>query len=198
MSAIPKPAPREKRAPRPIKRTAIKARKCGLYAHECGQTDEKGPCVRKRIRKASKNPLPRARKAFWEKFRDYIKARDGNTCFSCGKAGLEGSGWHAGHMFPSGNNSILRYHPKNVHSQCFFCNLNMGGNGAAYASRFIDTYGIEEFRRLDGMRGRERKWTVVELREMGEALDRGGADFECLYAEKYDFVVAPNAESPRF
>jgi hypothetical protein len=138
-----------------------------------------------RIKAKSARPLPKVRTSTWDLFAAYVKQRDGNVCFSCGKAGLEGRGWHAGHMFPSGNNSVIRYEPKNVHSQCGRCNCFLGGNGAAYVSRFLDVYGVEEFRRLSGLRGTEKKWTRPELEEMSAALKRGGADFECWYAERY-------------
>lgn len=170
---IPKP---EKRAPRPRKRIA------------------RG----KRPNPMSKKNLPKLKRKLWNLFAAYVKDRDGDTCFSCGRGGIEGSGRHAGHMFPSVSSSILRYHPKNVHSQCFNCNINLGGNGAAYAARFIDTYSYEEYRRMESMRSRERQWQPVEIMELIEALQRGGADFECLYEEKYglDCAANPGAAKP--
>jgi hypothetical protein len=138
-----------------------------------------------KVRKKSKRPLRLVRDDVWALFAAYVKERDGNVCFSCGKGGLESQNWHAGHMFPSGNNAILRYEPKNVHSQCGRCNCFLSGNGAAYVAHFLEVYGLAELERINGMRGREKKWSRAELEEMGAALKRGGADFECWYAERY-------------
>lgn len=156
-----------------------------------GKPSKRSPKPAKRIASGkapnpmSKKNLPKLKRKLWKLFSDYIKDRDGNTCFSCGRGGIEGSGWHAGHMFPSGDHAIVRYHPKNVHSQCFHCNINLGGNGAAYTERFLDVYGIEEFRRMCAIKSRERQWQPVEIMELIEALKRGGADFECFYEERY-------------
>lgn len=166
MTLLPKPLKAEKRIQRPLKRA-------------------KPPNRTKRVNPMSKRFLPKLKRKLWKLFAEYVKERDGNTCFSCGKGGMEGSGWHAGHLFPAGAHAIIRYHPKNVHSQCYRCNINLGGNGAAYTEHFLDVYGMEEFRRMCAVKSRERQWEPLEIQELIEALQRGGADFECLYEEKY-------------
>ena len=56
---------------------------------------------------------------------------------------------HCGHMFPSGGcGALLRYHPKNLHCQSYNENINLGGNGAIYATRFVEVYGTDEFKTL--------------------------------------------------
>jgi hypothetical protein len=147
-------------------------------------------------RKKSLKPLPKVRDRVWKQFAAYVKERDGNTCFSCRKPGLVGQNWHAGHMFPSGNNSVIRYEPKNVHSQCGRCNCWLGGNGAAYVAHFLEVYGLAELQRIQAKRGQEKTWTRVELEEMGAALKRGGADFECWYAERYGLSVGTSTGTP--
>lgn len=51
---------------------------------------------------------------------------------SCGRTGLQGSNWHTGHLIPDAAcGAYLRYDPRNLYSQCYYCNINLGGNGAA-------------------------------------------------------------------
>jgi hypothetical protein len=177
---LPKPLPLGSAPKRRIARTAPVARKSA-------------PARTKRPRSKSKNKLPAQRTKTWDMFAAYVKQRDGNVCFSCGKAGLVSYDWHAGHMFPSGNNAVIRYEPKNVHSQCGRCNCFLRGNGAAYVAHFLEVYGLAELQRIQAKRGQEKRWTRVELEEMATVLQRGGADFECWYAERYGLTAAAAA-----
>ena len=160
VSAAPKPA---KRGPRPRKRIVRKARP----------------------RKQRKSTLAALKRKLWELFRMYVRKRDGNTCFSCGHGGLAATNWHAGHMFPAGGSSLLRYEPKNVHSQCYRCNVNLAGNGAAYAAHFLDVYGLPEFERLSALSRRLKAWRAPEIEALIAAIQRSGADYELAYAELY-------------
>lgn len=140
---------------------------------------------RKRIRSQRRSSIAALKRKLWREFAAYVKARDGNVCFSCGQRDLSSHGWHAGHMFPAGTHALIRYEPKNVHSQCYRCNINLGGNGAAYAERFIARYGMAEFARLSSLSQRMKAWRAPEVVELIEALRRGGAEYESLYAERY-------------
>lgn len=163
-----------------------------MLAHECGQTDETKPCLRtkpiartKPVPKLSQKMVPALKRKLWKLVSAYIRRRETNDCFSCKKGGLEGSGWHAGHLFPAGSHNIIRFEPKNIHSQCFRCNINLRGNGAAYASAFIERYGIDEFNRLSALSRIQKKWLAYELQDLIDAIQKSDADYECLYAEKY-------------
>lgn len=138
----------------------------------------------KRVRKASLRDLPKLRKKLWDKFAAYVKERDGNVCFTCDKPGLEGAGWHAGHMVKRTRASVC-YDPANVHSQCAGCNLALDGNGAVYALRHMAKYGEAKTVAVLARAKELKKWKPFEIEELIAALDKGGADFECLYAEKY-------------
>lgn len=140
---------------------------------------------KKRPRKQRKTNLAALKRKLWSLFAAYVKERDGNTCFSCGRGGLEGSGWHAGHLFPAGSHNVIRYDPKNVHSQCFHCNCNLGGNGAAYTARFLEKYGMPEFERLNRLSTKLKPWRAPEIEEMIAALKAHGAVYEGFYMERY-------------
>lgn len=72
------------------------------------------------------------KKKLWEVFSKYIKARDKNICFTCGRY-AEGSGMHSGHFIPKSVGGIaLYFHEDNVHAQCYNCNINLGGNQYIY------------------------------------------------------------------
>lgn len=84
----------------------------------------------------------RAKIILWELCKDIIRKRDGNLCVICGKNNLEGSGWHTGHFIPSGScGAFLRYDLRNLHSSCYNCNINLGGNGAMFYKVLVDRYG---------------------------------------------------------
>lgn len=169
-SLLKKPEKREKRTRKPIARN---------YRPQRG----------KRPAKESKKHVPALKRRLWNLFRQYIRDRDGNVCVSCGKGGLEGKGWHAGHLFPAGQHNVIRFEPKNVSSQCYHCNMNLGGNGAAFAQTFIDRYGVEEFMRLSERSKVMKQWRAPELEELIAALEKSGADYEMLYAEKYGLTT---------
>ena len=80
----------------------------------------------------------------------YIKKRDGNTCISCGKKGLQGMDWHAGHYIKAELcNMVTRYDEWNINSQCSYCNKWRRGNTIAYRNAMIWKYGEKAVATLD-------------------------------------------------
>lgn len=73
-----------------------------------------------------------------------IKKRDGNICTSCGKSGLEGADWQAGHFAKAELCSMKwRYDERNIHSQCSACNNWKDGNTIEFEKNLIEKYGKE-------------------------------------------------------
>lgn len=104
--------------------------------------------------------ISKLKNKLWGLVSKRIKERDKYICFTSGKK-VEGSNAHCGHMFPSGAcGALLRYHPKNLHCQSYNENINLGGNGAIYATRFIEVYGEEEFKNLLQLKNRSIKADV--------------------------------------
>ena len=125
---------------------------------------------RTRIRKTAKtHTMGWYKKKFWTTFSLYIRTRDDFTCFTCGKKG-EGKGLHAGHMIPRASGGLsLYFHEKNVHAQCYYCNINLGGNGAIYATKFIEKYGQEEFDEILRLQHQGfKKYSIEEYQELIE------------------------------
>jgi hypothetical protein len=151
----------------------------------------RGPKPRKPIRRTSRPRKQRAssigamKRKLWALFSAYVKARDGNRCFTCPATGLEGGNWHAGHFIRKDGHAAVEYDPKNVHSQCGACNLWRRGNVHVYALRIIDTYGSDEFRRLIARSHLIHTWHAPQLRELIEAIQHSPEAYECLYYERY-------------
>ena len=87
------------------------------------------------LKKYSTRQIPTLKKKLWSVFTKWIKARDKNICFTCGKK-VEGYSSQGGHFIPkSVCGTSLYFHPDNVHCQCSFCNLQLEGNRLEYAKR---------------------------------------------------------------
>ena len=95
-----------------------------------------------KIKKAKKKSNAKLKKELWDLCKELVRKRDGNVCVICGKSGLEGSGWHTGHFIPSSTcGALLRYDLRNLHSSCYNCNINLGGNGALFLIALEKKYG---------------------------------------------------------
>ena len=152
---------------------------------------KRGPKPRKRIarevkpRRERRTTVAGLKRQVWGLFSGYVKARDGNVCFTCGARDLEGRNWHAGHGIRQGGHASVMYDPKNCHSQCGACNIWRAGNTAEYIAQIIDGYGYDEWTRLLEQSRGTKAWTTPELRDLIAALERGASDFECFYYERY-------------
>lgn len=93
--------------------------------------------------RGSKKTIPKLKKELWTLFSRYIRERDKYTCFTCGKI-ASGSAMHAGHFITGATCSAsLYFDERNVHAQCYHCNLNLSGNWVIYEQKMIDKYGQE-------------------------------------------------------
>lgn len=94
------------------------------------------------IRKKSKAPISKIQRDIWDECKRIIRARYGNTCYTCGRSGLEKHNWHTGHMLAKASlGAFLKYDLRLLRPQCYNCNINLGGNGAIF---------IENMRRIEG------------------------------------------------
>jgi len=89
------------------------------------------------MKSKKKQPTPsQLKKKLWELCKQACREQYGNVCYTCGRTGLEGSGWHTGHFIPSSVcGALLRYDLRNLRPQCYSCNINAGGNGAIFSKR---------------------------------------------------------------
>jgi hypothetical protein len=84
-------------------------------------------------KRKKKSDLQKLKEKLWELCKQITRATYGNTCYTCGKAGLEGSNWHTGHFISSSIcSTALRYDLRNLRPQCYNCNINKSGNWLAF------------------------------------------------------------------
>lgn len=98
----------------------------------------------KKPKKRAASQIKPFKTKLWELCKSIIRLKYGNTCYTCGKSGLEGSGWHTGHFIPSsvGGHS-LRYSLDNLRPQCYHCNINLSGNGSQFYRNLLNDHGQE-------------------------------------------------------
>ncbi len=168
---LPKPVHVQK-APKPLRRSS--------------KPLKRGPAPNRTKRPARKRKGTTAKlfQALEKKFADYVKARDGNVCVTCGKT-VEPGNLNAGHFIPRTRKSLI-FDPANCHSQCAIpCNYSKRGAPREYALAILDKYGPAGLRRLMARKLIDKKWTRPELEYLIAAIDKSGADFECAYYERY-------------
>ncbi len=85
--------------------------------------------------------ISKLRKELWKLFSLFIRNRDGYKCVTCGRIG-SGGGMHAGHFITGATCSAqLYFDEKNVHAQCYHCNINLSGNWVMYEKFMLQKYG---------------------------------------------------------
>ena len=99
-----------------------------------------------------KKSISQLKKKLWNVVSKRIKERDNYICFTSGKK-VEGANAHCGHGLPSSIcGGRLRYHPKNLHCQSYYENINLGGNGTIYYQEQVRRYGKECVDKLYNLR----------------------------------------------
>ncbi len=111
-----------------------------------------------KAKKAKKVSISSLKKKLWTVFSEYIRTRDKNICFICGKYAT-GSAYHAGHFIPKSVGGIaLYFNEDNVHGCCYHCNINLGGNLYEYGMKL----GKEKCDELYEIKKQTNKWSVEE------------------------------------
>jgi len=88
-------------------------------------------------------------------------------------------------MIPRASGGLsLYFHEKNVHCQCYRCNINLGGNGAVYANNFIERYGQEEFDEIIRLKDQGMvKYNISDYERMKEEYEKKVGDILETYEE---------------
>ncbi|MBT0726805.1 recombination protein NinG [Rosenbergiella australiborealis] len=100
-----------------------------------------------RQRRADVKPLSHWVNMTQRVFNDYIRARDGNVCISCGST--TASSYHAGHYRTTAAAKQLRFNEDNCHSQCAACNTHQSGNLGPYHINLLAKIGTERVQALE-------------------------------------------------
>ncbi len=101
------------------------------------------------------------RHRLWELCKEVTRKRYGNTCYTCGKGPLSGSGWQTGHFIArSIGGLLLKYDLRNLRPQCYRCNIDLSGNGAVFYRKLVEIEGqayVDELFALKGVLTKETK-----------------------------------------
>ena len=110
----------------------------------------------------------------WKLISEYTRRRDADECGMvkcCTCSTIKH--WkelHAGHFIPQAQGDAVRYDLRNINSQCYRCNINLGGNGAEYYPYMEETHGKEVIDELRLMSNQTVKYTLSDLEDMIESI----------------------------
>ncbi|MCC3717957.1 recombination protein NinG [Rouxiella badensis] len=132
-------------------------------------------------RKADSKPLSHWIDMTQRAFNDFIRARDGEVCISCGSKSAVS--YHAGHYRTTKSATHLRFNEDNCHSQCAACNVYQSGAIGPYRINLIAKIGLQRVEmlennnthhrytreELEAIRARYRQKTRDLIKQIGEA-----------------------------
>lgn len=109
------------------------------------------------------------KKKTWETFSLYIRLKYADVngfenCVTCG-AFKHYKEMQAGHFIQGRHNSIL-FDERNVHPQCYHCNIGLGGNQLRYYRFMQNKYGEYVVKELENLDLEKRQFTKDELIEL--------------------------------
>lgn len=100
------------------------------------------------LKRKSKSNIRKLQDELWKECRrvtmDRYLCKDGrHYCFTCDKP-IESSNRQLGHFIPNSvGGALLRYNLDNLRLQCYYCNINLGGNGSEFYRRLVKEKGQE-------------------------------------------------------
>jgi len=97
------------------------------------------------LKRKSKSENRKLQEELWQECRriSLIRYLKGNKhyCFTCDKE-VESSNRQLGHFIPNSvGGALLRYNLDNLRIQCYYCNINLGGNGSEFYRRLVKEKG---------------------------------------------------------
>lgn len=94
------------------------------------------------MRKKSKASISKIQRDIWEEIKRIVRRDQPNTCYTCNRKGLEGANWHCGHLWAKASlGAYMKYDLRVIKSQCYHCNINLGGAGAEFYKRMLKEEG---------------------------------------------------------
>lgn len=101
------------------------------------------------IKKPKKTPIKTLKNKLWELCKQIIRLKYINPngtwyCYTCGKLIDEPAKAQTGHFLASSVcGAYLRYDLRNLRIQDYYCNINLGGNGATFYKNLVEREGQE-------------------------------------------------------
>lgn len=101
------------------------------------------------LKRKSKSDFKKLEDKVWTECKRIIRKRYTNTCYTCGRTGLEGANLHTGHMIAKASlGASMKYSLDILRPQCYHCNINLGGMGAVFAERMRKELGEKKYKEL--------------------------------------------------
>lgn len=121
---------------------------------QCTITMKKTP-----LRAKSKLSISKIQRQIWEEVKRIVRRDYPHVCYTCGKS-CEGSNLHTGHMWAKASlGAYLKYDLRLLRPQCYFCNINCGGQGAIFYKKMLDEKGKKYMEQLE----RDKQVTVKAI-----------------------------------
>jgi len=122
---------------------------------------EQKPMKRTKLAKKGKSDIRKIQDELWQECRRIILnkyERNGkHYCFTCDKE-VSGSNRQLGHFIPNSvGGALLRYNLDNLRIQCYYDNINLGGNGSEFYRRLVKENGGEFVEKLFALKGQTTK-----------------------------------------
>ena len=115
-----------------------------------------------------KRTLKRAKQKAWGACSKYVRHRDSRngicTCYTCGVSKPVAE-MQAGHAIQGRGNSIL-FETDAIRPQCASCNVWQGGRLDVFIPKLLDEIGRSRYDELLALKGKPRKFTIEELKEL--------------------------------
>jgi hypothetical protein len=113
------------------------------------------------LKRKSKSETRKVQDELWQHCRRISLAkyiRNGkHYCYTCDKE-VDGSNRQLGHFIPNSvGGALLRYNLDNLRIQCYYCNINLGGNGSEFYRRLLKDKGQEYIDNLFKLKGQTVK-----------------------------------------
>lgn len=127
---------------------------------------------RTKLKRKSKSETRKVQDELWQECRRislkrYLQKDETHRCFTCDKP-VEGSNRQLGHFIPNSvGGALLRYNLDNLRIQCYYCNINLGGNGSEFYRRLLKEKGQEYIDKLFQLKNQ----TVKALDHYKQLLD---------------------------
>ena len=121
------------------------------------------------MKRKKKSPLKILQETLWQECRRITKnkyIKDGKYyCYTCDKS-IEKANCQLGHFIPSSvGGALLKYNLDNLRLQCWYCNMDLGGNGSEFYPRLVKEIGQEKVDYLFILKRKSVKafdyWTVL-------------------------------------
>lgn len=99
----------------------------------------------------------------WKNFSKYIRLKYGPRCYTCGNIPKV---LQAGHFVQGFGHQNTFFSERNVRPQCFRCNINLSGNGAEFARRLQEEFGLGIVKELTDEGRKYKQYAPKELKEL--------------------------------